>query len=95
MQYFRRKQENKKSENKNIALSHTGKLKGKSNTIPDNLGTELFVKGINGEGAKRGIKGCGCVLGEISEGNTSTLVVIEREYFDLLIGEPCDLFITA
>jgi hypothetical protein len=46
------------------------------------------VKGINGEGAKRGIKGCGCVLGEISEGNTSTLVVIEKEYFDPLIGEP-------
>lgn len=35
-------------------------------TIPDNLGKESFVKGINGEGAKRGIKGSGCVFGEIS-----------------------------
>ena len=47
------------------------------------------MKGINGEGARRGIKGCGCVLlGGIAGGSASTLVVTENEYFANLIGEP-------
>jgi len=40
------------------------------------VGTELFVKGLKGEGATRGIKGCGCVLGGKAGDNASTLVVI-------------------
>ena len=54
------------------------------------------MKGINGEGARRGMKGCGSVLlGGIARGSTSTLVVTKNEYFANLIGEPRDLFIAA
>ena len=70
-------------------------MRSHTDTIPDNLGTELFVKGVNGEGAKRGKKGCGCALGEISGCSSPSLVVIEMEYFAPLIGDPWDLLITA
>ncbi|KAJ1404324.1 Allophanate hydrolase 2 subunit 1 [Sesbania bispinosa] len=48
-----------------------------------------------GKELEEGIKGCGCVLGEISGGNTSTFVVIEKEYFAPLTGELWDLLTTA
>lgn len=64
---------------------NTSKTNGRFQTIsakyiiPDNLGTELFVNGLNGEGAKTGRSGSGSTLGEIPGDGTSTLRGPEKE----------------
>uniref|UniRef100_A0A0V0H0C5 Putative ovule protein n=1 Tax=Solanum chacoense TaxID=4108 RepID=A0A0V0H0C5_SOLCH len=50
---------------------------------PDSLGEVLFVKGANGEGARRGRRGCGAAVGDVSSKRVSSFMSMIREPFRL------------
>lgn len=51
---------------------------------PDNLGTVLFVNGINGEGARTGRKGWGLEVGEVFGKSTSFVLSLITEILSKL-----------